>query len=258
MTSCFAPFKPYVRYYWDSSYFYSESDNTPNPALMPNLMVGITAWQQQIPIPAAYFGNVTNPETDPVALGFGKPNVWRIPLVSVPAAAPISLSGNFLRGAVAIAANGIAIFNPRNNTGQFSQTIGELDQYGGHCGRADDYHYHIAPTHLTAVLGNGKPVAWALDGYPIYGYLEPDGTAQQALDLDGGHTHGSCNGPPEPVSYERHARHGRELRRANRPATDGRIRDTGRCSAARCCDHSIYPASPRSVGVNLHREWDRL
>jgi hypothetical protein len=199
MAGSFAPFKPKVRYYWDSTSFYVESDSMPSATLMPSPMVGITSWQQQLPITVGYFGNVANSETDTGSLGYGQPNIWKIPMVPVAATLPISLTGNFLRGAVAIAANGIAIFNPRNNTGQFSQAIGELDQYGGHCGKADDYHYHIAPTHLTAVLGNAKPVAWALDGYAIYGYLEPDGTAQLVLDTDGGHDHGSWG-------YHYHAR----------------------------------------------------
>ena len=55
---------------------------------------------------------------------------------------------------------------------------GELDQWGGHCGRADDYHYHIAPIHLEKIVGAGNPVAIALDGYPIYGYDDP----RQAAD----------------------------------------------------------------------------
>jgi len=192
MAASFAPFRPSVRFYWDGSYFYEESDSMPSSSMMPNIMTGITAWQQQLPVPTAYFGSVINPETSTSSLGYGQPNVWRIPMLPVPAAAPISLSGgNFQRGAVAIAANGIPIFNPRNNTGQFSYAIGELDIYGGHCGRADDYHYHIAPVHLQSVLGVSKPVAWALDGYPIYGYTEPDGSARLALDADGGHTHGT-------------------------------------------------------------------
>jgi hypothetical protein len=62
-----------------------------------------------------------------------------------------------------------------------------LDVFGGHCGRADDYHYHIAPLHLQAVLGAESPVAYALDGYAIYGLTEPDGTAPQGLDAFNGH-----------------------------------------------------------------------
>ncbi len=194
MAASFGAFRPRVRSYFDTTTFYVESDNVPNPALMPTPMVGITSWQQQIPVPASYFASTTNPERDQGSLGFGKPNVWRLPLVPTPSAAPIPISaGNFQRGAIAVGADGIAIFNPRNNTGRVSYEIGELDIYGGHCGLADDYHYHIAPVHLQAVLGIDKPVAWALDGYPIYGYTEPDGSARQPLDADGGHTHGSWN-----------------------------------------------------------------
>ena len=198
MAASFAPFKPKVRYYSDSTYFYEESDGMPSRTLMPNLMVGITSWQQQVPLPAAYFTNNTNP-ADSGSAGYLQPNYWRIPLVPVPAASPINLTDNFKRGAVALGADGIAIFNPRNNTGAFSQAIGELDAYGGHCGMGDDYHYHIFPTHLTAVLGNSKPIAWALDGYPVYGYVEPDGSALLALDSDGGHDHGT-------YGYHYHAR----------------------------------------------------
>jgi hypothetical protein len=194
MAASFGTFKPRVRFYWDATTFYLESDNVPNPALMPTPMVGITSWQQQIPLPTSYFSSTTNPERDAASLGFNKSNVWRLPLVPVPSAAPIPISaGNFQRGAVAIAADGIAIFNPRNNTGRVSYEIGELDKYGGHCGLADDYHYHIAPVHLQAVTGIDQPIAWALDGYPIYGYTEPDGSARLPLDSEGGHAHGAWN-----------------------------------------------------------------
>ena len=189
MSSSFTPFRPKVRFYWDSTYFYEESDSMPDRTLTPNLMVGITSWQQHFPLFTSYFAFTINPENDTNSLGYGQPNVWKFPLVPSPAAVPLLLSSNnFQRGAVALAVNGVPIFNPRNNTGRFSYEIGELDQYGGHCGKADDYHYHIVPVHLQSVVGSNLPVAWALDGYPMYGYTEPDGSAQQALDADGGHT----------------------------------------------------------------------
>lgn len=189
LTASFSPFKPKVCISWDTNYFYVESDGFPDRVIMPDLMVGITSWQQQIPLPVSYFAGTTNPEKTTGSLGYNQMNVWKLPLVPVPAASPIPLStNNFQRGAVALAVNGIPIFNPRNNRGEYSYAIGELDQYGGHCGLADDYHYHIAPLHLQAIVGSNQPVAWALDGYPIYGYAEPDGTAQQPLDADGGHT----------------------------------------------------------------------
>lgn len=58
------------------------------------MMVGITAWQQQVPLPQKYFGD----------------NAWRIPLHPVPAKKPMTTKGKFLRGTIALAANGIADF----------------------------------------------------------------------------------------------------------------------------------------------------
>ena len=141
---------------WDDRFFYIESNGIPAHPMM----VGITAWQQQVPLPQKYFGE----------------NSWQIPLHPIPAKNPQSTQGRFLRGAIALAANGVPIFNPLNNRGEDSYLIGELDEFGGHCGRADDYHYHIAPVHLEKTIGKGLPIAYALDGYPIYGYDEPDGS----------------------------------------------------------------------------------
>jgi hypothetical protein len=64
---------------------------------------------------------------------------------------------------------------------------GELDRWGGHCGRADDYHYHIAPVHLEKTVGAGNPVAVSLDGYAIYGYNDPNGKPPTDLDWLNGH-----------------------------------------------------------------------
>ena len=152
---------------WDDRFFYVESNGIPDH----RMMVGITAWQQQVPLPQKYFGE----------------NSWQIPLHPVPSKNPRSAKGNFLRGAIAVAANGIPIFNPLNNRGEDSYAIGELDEFGGHCGRADDYHYHIAPVHLEKTIGKGLPIAYALDGYPIYGYEEPDGSPVVGLDAFNGH-----------------------------------------------------------------------
>jgi len=162
----------------DDRFFYVESDGVPDHPLM----VGIRAWQQQVPLPQPYTGD----------------NAWPIPLHPRPAKTPASTRNRFLRGAIAVAVNGIPIFNPLNNRGEDSKAIGELDDFGGHCGRADDYHYHVAPVHLEKVVGKGKPVAWALDGYPVYGLVEPDGSPVKPLD--------ACHGHDDPViGYHYHA-----------------------------------------------------
>ncbi|MEO0008477.1 MAG: hypothetical protein RJA20_2673, partial [Bacteroidota bacterium] len=61
------------------------------------------------------------------------------------------------------------------------------DQWGGHSGRADDYHYHTAPLHLDAQTPDILPIAFALDGFAIYGSLEPDGVPMLPLDVNHGH-----------------------------------------------------------------------
>ena len=165
----FAPFAPKVSTRWDDQFFYVESDGLPDH----RLMVGITAWQQQVPLPQAYTGE----------------NAWRFPLNPRPAALPLSAKTHFFRGAIALAANGVPIFNPIKNDGRTDTFLaGELDEFGGHAGRADDYHYHIAPLHLQAQVGASRPVAYALDGYPIYGLAEPDGKPPADLDSFNGHS----------------------------------------------------------------------
>ncbi|WP_299781891.1 YHYH protein [uncultured Formosa sp.] len=134
---------------FDNTYFYIESDGIPEH----EMMTGITNWQQQVPINHDYSGT----------------NAWAIPLQPVLAENPLSTKDNFMKGAIAIAANGIPIFNPLNNRGEDANAIGELDKWGGHCGRADDYHYHLPPTHLQSKVGQDKPIAYALDGFPVYG-----------------------------------------------------------------------------------------
>ena len=124
------------------------------------MMIGIRSWQQQVPLPQPYTGR----------------NAWQIPLNPRLAQQPISARDNLMRGAIALAVNGVPIFNALNNRGEDAYLAGELDRWGGHCGRGDDYHYHTAPVHLEKIVGQGKPIAFALDGFPIFGYTEPDGS----------------------------------------------------------------------------------
>jgi phosphatidylethanolamine-binding protein (PEBP) family uncharacterized protein len=169
LDDAFAPFvkRGDIKTRRDDRWFFVESNGLPDHPLM----VGIRSWQQQVPLPQKYVGG----------------NAWQIPLHPVPAANPQTTKDRFLRGAIAVAVNGIPIFNPLNNRGEDALAIGELDDYGGHCGRADDYHYHVAPVHLEKVVGKGRPIAYALDGYPIYGTTEPDGSPVEDLDWMGGH-----------------------------------------------------------------------
>ena len=167
----FEPYQPTVTTSSDENYFYVSSRGIANHPMM----IGITSWQQQVPIPQNYSGS----------------NAWPIPLRPVLAETPMSTRNNFMRGAIAIAVNGIPIFNALNNRGEDAYLIGELDNWGGHCGKGDDYHYHTAPLHLSAI-SLLKPIAFALDGFAVYGEKEPDGSA--VLPLDECHGHFAANG----------------------------------------------------------------
>ncbi len=172
--SHFKPFEGSIKLRWDNDYLFVESNGIPDH----RMMVGITAWQQQVPLPQPYTGS----------------NAWRIPLHPKPARNPMSAKSNFFRGAIALAVNGVPIFNPIKNDGRTDTLLaGELDEFGGHCGRADDYHYHIAPVHLEKVVGKGKPIAYALDGYPIFGYQEPGAPDFAPLDRLNGHQDSAGN-----------------------------------------------------------------
>ena len=174
MQKSFGAFDHKVKTRSDGNYFYVESDGIPEH----QMMVGIRAWQQQVPLPKDYTGN----------------NAWRIPLKPVPARNKLSARNNFFRGAIALAVNGVPIFNPIKNDGRTDTFLaGELDKWGGHCGRGDDYHYHLPPVHLQSQVGTGMPIAFALDGYPIFGLTEPDGSPVKGLDSLNGHQDAAGN-----------------------------------------------------------------
>ncbi len=172
LTAAFVPFSSTVSTSYDANYFYVNSTGIPNHTMM----VGISnhGWQQQVPISKCYINT----------------NHWSIPLNPELALTPVPVSGtHFLKGAIAMAVNGVPIFNYHTNTGVDSFTDGQLDIYGGHCGRGDDYHYHIAPLHLIT-LGQASatlPIAFGLDGFAVYGSLEPTGVTMTTLDANHGH-----------------------------------------------------------------------
>lgn len=163
----FAAFASTVRVIRSGDHWLVESSGLPTHPMM----VGIRNWQQQVPLPQDYSGA----------------NAWRFPAEPKLAATPVSARNALYRGAIAIAVDGIPIFNALNNRGEDATKLGELDRWGGHSGRADDYHYHAAPLYLQEIVGASQPIAYALDGFPIYGSLEPDGSAMRPLDDLNGH-----------------------------------------------------------------------
>jgi hypothetical protein len=130
-------------------------------------MVGITATNQQYPRPHNY--QFTFPRT-PMAAS-----------PTVPAPGPIG-----------VAVNGVPLFSPWTQSVLREHTLdsGELDTCGGHAGRGDDYHYHIAPTCLINSLGEKviedtkSPIGIANDGNPIraLGWFRASNSVEGQLD----------------------------------------------------------------------------
>lgn len=135
------------------------ANGLPDPAPADPLdraMVGVTSWIQRVPIPFALD--------------------WRIP--STP-----SFLSEYQQttgiGPNAVAINGVPIFHyearPEVNIDPTtydprSDTVrqGELDQCGGHAGQGEDYHYHYPPVCLLGEHDLSEPIAFGLDGIPIY------------------------------------------------------------------------------------------
>ncbi|KQB97713.1 phosphatidylethanolamine-binding protein [Loktanella sp. 1ANDIMAR09] len=142
------------------------------------MMTGIVGTNEQVPVPAEY-------------------------------GAPILLSPQFngtpltRDAALGVAVNGVPIYDYTGG-GEMTEAdlahhqaqhdtlqTGQLDVCGGHAGRGDDYHYHVAPTCMIAQMNNAGPAAiigWAFDGFPIYGDTNPEGSiiVEGVLDV--------CNG----------------------------------------------------------------
>ena len=166
----------------DATYAYVSSNGLATHAMMN----GITASNLQVPLAQNFFGG----------------NGWKIPLS--PAFAATTTAA--LDGPIGVAINGVPIFNPCKqggcNAGQGggdTKVLGELDACNGHAGRADDYHYHAAPTCLMAGkpanYWDTHPLGWALDGYAIYGYNNADGSVATRDATCGGNTSAVSNGP---------------------------------------------------------------
>ncbi|MFO0762240.1 MAG: YHYH protein [Byssovorax sp.] len=149
-------------------------------------MNGITGTNEQVPVPAA---------------GHSSP----IPLSPAPSGKNLTVDG-----AVGIAVNGVPIYDYTSqgmlDPSQYdpkSDTLlnGQLDHCNGHAGRGDDYHYHAAPICMMEAMKNKGPgaiIGWALDGYPVYGNDNPDGTPIAAGELD------VCNGKEDPTFGRRY------------------------------------------------------
>lgn len=144
----------------DETYLYITSETglppTQDPTAEEQIMVGITSWIQRVAIPFTYN--------------------WKVPLRPNWLDASIEASP---KGPIAVAIDGVPIFHYErrpdvstalSNYTERNDTVlaGELDQCGGHAGQGDDYHYHYAPICLLDEHDLTQPIAFGLDGAPVF------------------------------------------------------------------------------------------
>ncbi len=103
-------------------------------------------------------------------------------------------------GAIGIALNGVALFNqyagPNNQA--LTGEIASFDKYYGHPQNTGVYHYHVEPLYLTTVKSKKSGLmGFLLDGFPVYGPQEENGTTVTSSMLDAyhGHTHATVDYP---------------------------------------------------------------
>jgi hypothetical protein len=108
--------------------------------------------------------------------------VLRVPLNPASAAA-----SDTPMGPMGVAVNGVALFNQyAAQRAPLDQEIPSFDRYNGHPQQQGQYHYHLEPLFLTA-QGSSRLIGVLLDGFPVYGTRDPDGSAPAGLDACNGH-----------------------------------------------------------------------
>ena len=100
-------------------------------------------------------------------------------------------------GVIGIAINGVPFFNQYAAGGSaLTGEINSFDQYWGHPQMSGMYHYHVEPLYLTTVKTNKSALmGFLLDGFPVYGPEESNGSAPAGLDVYHGHTHATVEYP---------------------------------------------------------------
>ena len=106
-------------------------------------------------------------------------------------------------GVIGVALNGIPFFNQYAAGGApLGAEMNGFDQWWGHPQNSGMYHYHVEPKYLTTV--KATPFAlmgFLLDGYPVYGPQEENGTTATGLDAYHGHAHTTVDFPSGTYHY---------------------------------------------------------
>jgi len=123
-----------------------------------------------------------------------RPQALTYTLPARPAKGP---GGCLTAGPIAIAINGVAIFDALDAGGRDAVAWEVQDACGGHPEISGTYHYHSLPSCLTQSRAKkSKLVGFALDGFPIYNGRDADGRRLTNADLD------ACHGQTSKVKLD--------------------------------------------------------
>ncbi len=100
-------------------------------------------------------------------------------------------------GVIGVALNGVPFFNQYAAGGTIiGAEIAGFDQWWGHPQMTGMYHYHVEPKYLTTVKATPSSLmGFLLDGFPVYGTKEENGSDPTGLDAYHGHTHATVDYP---------------------------------------------------------------
>lgn len=117
----------------------------------------------------------------------------KIPVNPVVAATHAATPG----GVIGVALNGVPLFNQYAAGGSpLTGEIASFDQWWGHPQMSGMYHYHVEPKYLTTVKATpASLMGFLLDGFPVYGTREENGSDPSGLDVYHGHTHATVDYP---------------------------------------------------------------
>lgn len=91
-------------------------------------------------------------------------------------------------GPIGISVNGVVFYNQYAAMRQpLTSEIVSFDRYNGHPNPNNQYHYHFEPVSITA-SGRSRLIGVLLDGFPVYGPIDSDGSTPTNLDGCNGHT----------------------------------------------------------------------
>jgi len=116
--------------------------------------------------------------------------------LQVPLAPAVGTASDTPLGPMGMAVNGVAIFNQyAAGRSPLTNEILTFDRFNGHPQQTGQYHYHVEPLWLTSNRGVDSVIGVLLDGFPVYGPRDQNGSMPSGLDSCNGHSHATREVP---------------------------------------------------------------